>query len=120
MSSHLSCECQDVKMAADKTFVIYLFIGGTTSTAQRKALLNTITKEQFKVLTLVLYNIVHIKITTESIDQKRLKRYRRSLSVITDKKVRTSKRLSTLKKNPAKVVVLLRAALPGLRTSLSS
>ena len=98
---------------------IYL-LGETTSAAQQKALLNTITKEQFKVLTLVLYNIVHLKILTESIDQKRLKRYRRSLSVITDKKVRTSKRLSTLKKNPAGAVLLLRAALPGLRTSLSS
>ena len=48
MSSHLSCECQDVKIAADKTFGLYLFIGGTTSAAQQKALLNTITKEQFK------------------------------------------------------------------------
>ena len=29
MSSHfLSCECQDVKIAADKTFGLYLFIGG--------------------------------------------------------------------------------------------
>ena len=98
---------------------IYL-LGETTSAAQRKALLNTITKEQFKVLTLILYNIVNLKIPTENIDQKRLKRYRRSLSVITDKKVRTSKRLSTLKKNPAGVALLLRAALPGLRTSLSS
>ena len=54
MSSHLNCECQDVKITADKTFGLYLFIGGTTSAARRKALLNTITKEQFKVLTLVL------------------------------------------------------------------
>ena len=28
MSSHFSCECQDVKIAADKTFGLYLFIGG--------------------------------------------------------------------------------------------
>ena len=28
MSSHLSCECQDVKITADKTFGLYLFIGG--------------------------------------------------------------------------------------------
>ena len=117
MSSHLSCECQAVKITAEKTFGLYLFIGGTTSAAQRKALLNTITKERFKVLTLVL---VHLKIPTESIDQKRLKCYSRSLSVITDKKVTTSKRLLTLKKNPAGVALLLRAALPGLRTSLSS
>ena len=46
MSSHLS-ECQDVKITADKTFGLYLFIGRTTSAAQRKALLNTITKQQF-------------------------------------------------------------------------
>ena len=96
---------------------IYL-LGETTSAAQRKALLNTITKEQFKVLTLILYNIVNLKIPTENIDQKR--RYRRSLSVITDNKITTSKRLSTLKKNPAGVALLLRAALNGLRTSLSS
>ena len=28
MSSHLSCEYQDVKIAADKTFGLYLFIRG--------------------------------------------------------------------------------------------
>ena len=94
---------------------IYL-LGETTSAAQRKALLNTITKEQFKLLTLILYNIVNLKIPTENIDQK--KRYRRSLSVITDKKVTTGKRLSTLKKNLAGVAISLRAALPCLRTSL--
>ena len=65
---------------------IYL-LGETKSAAQRKALLSTITKEQFKVLTLILYNIVHLKIPIESIDQKKLKRYRRPLSVITDKKI---------------------------------
>ena len=97
---------------------IYL-LGETTSAAQRKALLNTITKEQFKVLTLILYKIVNLKIPTENIDQKRLV-IERSLSVITDKKVTTSKQLSTLKKNPAGFALLLRAALPGLRTSLSS
>ena len=97
---------------------IYL-LGETTSAAQQKALLNAITKEQFKVLTLILYNIVHLRIPTESIDQKRLKHYRQPLSVITDKKVTTSKRLLTIKKNPAGVALLLRAALPGLRTSLS-
>ena len=85
---------------------IYL-LGETTSAAQRKALLNTITKEQFKVLTLVLYNIVNFKIPTENIDQKRLKRYRRSLSVITDKKLTTSKRLSTLKKKPCRSCIII-------------
>ena len=28
MSSHLSCECHDVKITADKTFGLYLLIGG--------------------------------------------------------------------------------------------
>ena len=98
MSSHLSCECQVVKITADKTLDYIYLLGETTSAAQRKALLNTITKEQFKVLTLILHNILNLKIPTENIDQKRLKRYRRSLSMITDKKVTTSKRLSILKK----------------------
>ena len=98
---------------------IYL-LGETTSAAQRKALLSTITKEQFRVLTLVLYNIDYLKIPIEYSDKKKLKRYRKPLSVITDKKVRKRRRLLTLKQNPAAVGLLLSAALPGLRTSLLS
>ena len=98
---------------------IYL-LGETTSATQRKALLSTITKEQFKVLSLVLYNIVHLKIPTETIDQKKLKRYRRPLSVITDKKIGARQRLSTLRENSAAVALLVRAALPGLKSSLST
>ena len=98
---------------------IYL-LGETKSAAQRKALLSTITKEQFKVLTLILYNIVHLKIPIELIDQKKLKRYRRPLSVITDKKIGARQRLSTLKENSVAVALLVRAALPELKSSLST
>ena len=76
MSSHLSCECQDVKIAADKTFGLYLFIGGNNSGSMEDSVEHN-NKKKFKVLTLILYNIVNLKIPTENIDQKRLKRYRR-------------------------------------------
>ena len=69
---------------------------------------------------MVLYNIVHLKIPTETIDQKKLKRYRRPLSVITDKKIGARQRLSTLRENSAAVALLVRAALPGLKSSLST
>ena len=94
---------------------IYL-LGETTSAAQRKALLNTITQEQFRLLTLVLYNIVKLKIPIEYIDKKRVKRYQRPLTAITDKKIGTRQRLSILKQNPTAVGLLLKAALPGLRS----
>jgi len=97
---------------------IYL-LGETTSAAQRKALLNTITKEQFRVLTLVLYNIVHLKIPTEGVNRKRLRRHRRALTIITDKKIGVRRRISTLKQNPTAVGLLLKVALSGLKASLS-
>ena len=97
---------------------IYL-LGETNSSPQRKALLATITKEQFRVLTLVLYNIVHMKIATQKADVRRLKRYKHPLIVITDKKVGVRRRLHTLKHNPAAVGLLIKAALPGIKSALA-
>ena len=95
-------------------------LGETNSAAQKKALLKTITPGQFQALTLVLYNIIHLKIPSDSSYRKKLKRYKTPLTVITNRKVGKASRLSTLKSNPTAVSLLIKSALPGLKTILST
>ena len=98
------------------TFVYLL--GETNSAAQKRALLKTITPGQFQALTLVLYNIIHLKVPSDSSFRKKLKRYKTPLTLITDRKVGKAKRLSTLKSNPTAVSLLIKSALQGLKTIL--
>ena len=95
------------------TFVYLL--GETTSAAQKRALLKTITPGQFQALTLVLYNIIHLKVPSDSCYRKKLKRYKTALTLITNRKVGKATRLSTLKGNPTAVSLLIKSALPGLK-----
>ena len=95
-------------------------LGETNSAAQKKALLKTITPGQFQALTLVLYNIIHLKIPSDSSYRKKLKRYKTPLTAITNRKVGKASRLSTLKSNPTAVSLLIKSALPGLKTILST
>ena len=101
------------------TFVYLL--GETNSAAQKRALLKTITPGQFQALTLVLlYNIIHLKVHSDSSFRKKLKRFKTPLTLITDRKVGKATRLSTLKSNPTAVSLLIKSALPGLKTILST
>ena len=100
-----------------RTF-IYL-LGETNSAAQKRALLKTITPGQFQALTLVL-NIIHLKVPSDSSFRKKLKRYKTPLTLITNRKVGKATRLSTLKSNPTAVSLLIKSALPGLKTILST
>ena len=59
----------------------------TNSSAQKKALLKNITPGQFQALTLVLYNIIHLKILSDSSYRKKLKRYKTPLTLITNRTV---------------------------------
>ena len=93
---------------------IYL-LGETSSACQRKALLNSITGEQFRVLSLILFNIIHKKIYMEPNLKKSVKRYRSALSTITDSSTARQTRLKLLKQNPLAAGRLIKAALPALK-----
>ena len=76
-------------------------------------------QEQFKTLTLVLYNILQCRLPTQARDIAKLRKYRNVLETITDRKVGAKRRLSILKANPHPVTGLLSTALAGLKTVIA-
>ena len=110
------CEMKSSLLQRHSNYIILL--AETESPAQRQALLTTITKEQFKVLTLVLYNILQRKVPVQERDIEKLKRYRRILETLTDRDTNSRARLSILKANPLPVVRLLKSSLNGLKIIL--
>ena len=103
-----------------KHSTFHYLLGETNSAAQKKALLKTITPGQFQALTLILYNIIHLKVPSDSSYRRKLKWYKSSLTLITNRKVGKATRLSTLKSNSTAVSLLIKSALPGLKTILST
>ena len=110
-----------LKMSQLRKHSTFLYLlGETNSAAQKKALLKTITPGQFEALTLILYNIIHLKVPSDSSYRRKLKWYKSSLTLITNRKVGKATRLSTLKSNSTAVSLLIKSALPGLKTILST
>ena len=58
-----------------------------TSPKQRKALLQTITRDQLKVVSQIAYNILRFTIKLTPVEKARLKRYRHFLYALGNKKV---------------------------------
>ena len=94
-------------------------LANTSSTQQRKVLLDTITPDQFKAVSEIILNVAYLKIPVSKASTSKLKRQKKIVELLADKKVGGYRRLETLKKNPKVVVSLLQAALPGLKTLLS-
>ena len=94
-------------------------LANTSSTQQRKVLLNTITSNQFKAVSEIILNVVYLNIPVSKSSASKLKRHKKTVEVLADKRVGAHRRLETLKKNPKLVAALLQAALPGLKTLLS-
>ena len=96
-----------------------ILLAETRSKAQHRQLLETITQEQFKILTLVLYNILQRRLPAQARDIAKLRKYRNVLETITDRKVGAKQSLSILKANPHPVAGLLDSALAGLKTVIA-
>lgn len=91
----------------------------TPSAQQRKALLETITPEQFKAVSEVILNVVHLKVPIPKAAVARLKRHKAIIGLLADRKVSARRRLEVLANNLNLVVKILNTALPGLQTLLS-
>ena len=94
-------------------------LANTSSTQQRKALLDTITKEQFKAVSEIILNVAHLKIPVSKSSISKLSRHKKTIELLVNKQVGAHHRLNAVKKNSKLVVTLLQAALPGLKTILS-
>ena len=91
---------------------IYL-LSETSSSHQRKALVDTITKEQFRALSQVIVNALHLNIPLEKSVVSKLKSHRKTFALLSDRKVGVRKRL---KSHYNIVIYMLKAAVPTLRS----
>ena len=91
---------------------IYL-LSETSSSHQRKALVDTITKEQFRALSQVIVNALHLNIPLEKSVVSKLKSHRKTFVLLSDRKVGVRKRF---KSHYNIVIYMLKAAVPTLRS----
>jgi len=87
----------------------------TSSSTQRKALLDTITNEQLKALTEVTHNLLQGNITITEAQKRSLRRHKTFLRTLGNIKVPFSEKREALCRKGAAVKLLLKAAAPQLK-----
>lgn len=90
----------------------------TSSKLQRKALIDTITKEQLRALTEITINVLQGVISLTSVYKDKLKKYKTLVTLIGDTSVSAKRKKTALRKNAHAVILLLKSAEPGLKKAL--
>ena len=81
-----------------------------TTAAQRKALLHTITKQQLRALSQIAYNILKFKIQLTASEKVRLKRHRRVIYLLGNRKVGFQQKKGTIQDKQKLVYTLVKIA----------
>jgi hypothetical protein len=103
-----------------KKHVSYLhLVHLTTSRLQRKALLDTITNDQLKVLIEVTVNLLRGVLPITTAQKSKLKKYRKLIRLIGDQTVSLKTKKDALCRQGQAIAVLLKAVEPALKTFLS-
>ena len=87
----------------------------TSSSHQRKALVDTITKEQFRALSQVTVNVLHLNIPLEKSVVSKLKSHRKTFALLSDRKVGVRKRLNVFKSRYNIVIYMLKGCCAYLK-----
>lgn len=87
----------------------------TSSTAQRRALLDTITNEQLKSLTEVTHNLLQGNIPMTETQKRNLRKHKIFLRILGNPKATFSQKREALCQKGVVVVTLLKIAAPQLR-----
>ena len=90
----------------------------TTSSTQRKALLDTITNEQLKALTEVIHNLLQGNIPITETQKRNLRKHKMFLRILGNPKVPFSRKRDTLCRKGSVVGTVLKIAAPQLRLFL--
>ena len=90
----------------------------TTSSAQRKALLDTITNEQLKSLTEVTHNLLQGNIPITEAQKRNLRKHKTFLKILGNVKVPNSTKREALCRKGAVVTTVLKIAAPQLKQFL--
>ena len=90
-----------------------------TTSAQRKALLQTITKQQLRVLSQIAYNILKFKIRLTPLEKSRLKRQRRLVYLLANRKVGYQQKKAAIRDKQRLIYTLVKIASVYLESVLN-
>lgn len=90
----------------------------TSSTAQRKALLDTITNEQLKALTEVIHNVLQGNIPLTQVHKNKLRHHKAFLRILGDPKISLARKREALCQKDTIIILLLKAAASRLKVFL--
>lgn len=90
----------------------------TSSKTQRKALLDTATKEQLLALTEVTYNLLHGSLTLKGIHKKQLQRHKKFVRLLGNPRVGVRLKQKALCRQGGVVATILKVVEPFLKEVL--
>ena len=95
---------------------LVLLADDSISREQKKALLKTSSKEQLKAIVEITYNILQLQFPISKVYKSRLIKKGRDLETITDRNKKEIERYCFIKKKLNTVTLILRAALPIIKS----
>lgn len=105
-----------VQLLVQERHFLLLFLH--TTPAQRKALLQTITRHQLRAISQIAHNIVKFKIQLTTVEKRTLKRERRLLHLLGDRTLGYHHKKNVIWENQRFVYILLKIAVPYLKVVL--
>ena len=97
-------------------YFLQLFV--QTSSTQRKALLDTVTHPQLRALSEIAHNIIRGKVTLTPSDQAQLKRNRRLIHLLGDKKLGNKHKQKLVRNKQRTLHLLIKIAVTYLESVL--
>ena len=96
----------------------FLKLFGQTNSAQRKALLSTITQRQLKALSEIAHNIIKFRITLTPSEKVLLRRSRRHLYILSDRTLGYQRKVEALRGKQKFIHTFLKIALTHLNSEV--
>jgi hypothetical protein len=97
----------------------FLHLIKSTTTAQRKALLSTITKQQLKALSQIAYNILRFKIRLTPSEKAQLKRQRRIIHLLGNRSIGFKQKREAIQHKPRVIYTLVKITFAYLEPVLA-
>lgn len=98
-----------------KRQIWYLHLLMTSTSSQKKALLDTITNEQLKALTEVTHNLLQGRIPITESQKRNLRKHKTFLRILGNSKIPYSKKREALCQKGAVITSVLKVAAPQLK-----
>ena len=113
---HYSSDFGTMSELVEKHKHFLYLLSETTSASQRKALVDTITQEQFRALSQVIVNALHLNIPLAKSVVEKLKGHQKIFALLSNRKVGVRKRLKVFKSCYNIVIYMLKATVPILKS----